>query len=348
MAAISNKMGSAPPGQERGSYAISISSTAQQLLAPVTGLASKIISPLTQTNGTFDMYAYLSSKAGSPTGIYCTIYKGATGAENPLCPDISGSIVGISTGVDLTSQSVNTWTNFSLTGITLTGGLTYWAVLSNYTDTPNSNNVSFLIRGYNGNTATARFLPYTTTNSFQSAPTAGTAGSDSPMIVKFGDGSIYGNPYVVSSVHGSDQNDRGNRYTFDAPTNVAGVYIGSNMISLTLLTGLKVYQGTREVSSNTLDLNQINYGGAVYFPTPITFAPNTPYDVVMKYSSSVGSVGNRVSANFPVPNDVLNCMPTGLQYVDGPAPGSYTTTGGMCALYLLVNNILAGETSSAS
>lgn len=341
--AVNKRMGSAPPTQERGSYSTSVSTTAQQLSGPVTGLGTKISSPVTQVSGTVDVYAFLQSKNANPTGIYCTIYAGPTGAENVACPDISGVIIGV-TSADISAQGTNTWTRFPFTGVSLSGGLTYWTVLNNNTSTPITNNATYLNRGYNGNSASARFLSYITTNGFLTSPTVGAAGTDFPIVIKFNDGSVFGNPYVQLASHANDANDRGNRYRFNAYTVVNGLFFG--MQPGANCTGIKIYQGVNELVSITPDLNQLANAVPIYFSNSITLAPGIDYDVVAKFSTNTSSVGSRVMPGAGAPDDVYSCMPTGLSYIDGATPGSYTVTGGMTAIFLLLNEIVAGESSA--
>lgn len=352
MSAVSNKMGSCPPTNERGLQQTSITGTTLALndnfvnATSGSAYAVRFSAPVGQSSAALTVYAYMTTKTGSPTAITAGIWAGPSGVMDAQRPDTGAALATVA--VDVSTQSNNTWTTFSISSVSLTAGATYWLVIYNATGTPASNNATYMTRGNTGNMGLARFPAWTTTNGFTTDPTVVSASSEAPVVLKFSDGSIIGSPYTVTTAHASNANDRGNRYTFDAATTVSGVILASTMLASSI-TAVKVYQGASEVASVTLDRSQINNAGAVYFSSSVSFAASSAYDVVCKYSGATVQGGYTDAGTSP-PSDVTSCMPAGLQYVDGATPGSYTATNAATGIFLLIDNVpaAAGGSGAAS
>lgn len=340
--AISSKMGSSPITAERGAIAASLgggtfaldSDPAFVNATSGDAIGLRFSAPVGQTNAALTVYAFLTAETGSATDVRCAVFAGPSGAMDAQRPSTDAALA-TSAACDVSSQAANTWSTFSISSVSLTAGATYWLVIYNATASPASNYPTYMTRGWAG--PITRFNAVTTTDGW--AASDGTAvANDAPIVIKFSDGSLIGNPFVVSTQHASNANDRGNRYTFDAAVVVSGVY---TILNNTLTTAIKVYQGASEVASVTLDRAQLNTTGfAIYFNAPVTFAAGTAYDVVVDPSGST-NVGGRISAGTSAPADVLSCMPAGLTAIGGATPGSYSTEEGFYAIFLIVDNIPA-------
>jgi hypothetical protein len=345
--ALNAKMGTSPPFSEFGAYAGSVSTTSFAINDAFVNATSgpaycfRIVSPVSQTTAALTIYAYLSTKTGSPTAVHASVYAGPSGVMDAQRPD-TGAALATSAAVDVSAQADDSWTTFSIASISLTAGATYWVVIHNATATPASNYPTYWTRRWNGNSALARFAAYTTANGFTSDPTIVSAGSEFVACMKFSDGSFLGNPYVVSTAHASNTNDRGARFVFDADTRVAGIHNSTvGGLQNANLTAVKVYQGATEIASITPDLSQMTNGGPMYFSDVLTFTGGVAYDVVGKYGGNA-TAGWRVDAGMSPPADVAACMASQVQYVDGATPGSYTAVDGLCAIAIMLNNIPGG------
>lgn len=301
-----------------------------------TALGIKFISPVTQINGTFDNYLYLGLKTGSPTTTQVDLYTGPVGADDPQRP---GSTLLCSTTTDISGLTAPVWATFNLTGCSMTAGLTYWLVVSNNSATQASNFPSYRTRGLNL-AVTWRFSGFSTTTGFTTDPTLLFSAAEPGWVAKFADGTITGQPYVVSTAHASNTNDRGIRFRFNGPVRVRGVGIG---VTNTSLVNLKVYQGANLLDTIALDLNQKNNAGTyIYFTKPITFQANTDYDVMLTNISGSTTVLLRLDAGTSPPADVSASMLQNMSYLDGTVPGSYTATVGQSQFFLVLDDVLGG------
>lgn len=346
--AISTKMGACPPFMAYGASTTTVSGTTTLLDANFVNatsgkcIAMRFISPVSQSSAAFTFYAFMTTKAASPTDIRVAVFAGPSGAMDDDRPD-TGAALGTSAAVDVSAQTNNTWTTFTISSLSLTAGLTYWAVLYNNTGTPGTNTATYMTRGLaTGLTQSGRFPCYNTTDGFTTDPTAVAGTADAPFVMKFSDGSLVGMPYVVSTSHANNTNDRGMRFTFDADTTVLGIYVGGT-IGTTSST-VKVYVGASEVATTpTLDKSIINNNGMIYFSSPYTFPAATAVDVVVKYGSSATTFPT-IGEGSSAPSDVTACLLAGVSYVDGATPGSYTATAGaITGFYLILDNIPAAS-----
>lgn len=341
---LSRRMGAGSPFLAYGAPATGISGTTLDLNTAFvnatsgTALAMRFCSPSTQSSATLTVYAYMTAKTGSPTNVKAAIFAGPSGAMDDDRPD-TGAALGISGATDVSAQSANSWTTFTISSVSLTKGVDYWLVFYNDTATPASNYPTYMSRGWNGAMAT-RFAAYTTTNGFTTDPSAVSSSSEAPFVLAFADGTIMGCPYVVSTAHANNSESRGMRFTFDSAHTIVGLFSG---FSATSATTLKVYNGASEVGSATLSLSQKNNAQCIYFDAPITFAAGVAYDVV--WSTSSGSTqGARIGPGVSPPADVSNCMNSGIGYVTGTTPGSFTHTAGeFTTILLLVDNVPAAS-----
>jgi hypothetical protein len=292
--------------------------------------------PVAQTSGNLTVYAYLVTKTGSPTSVTCAIYAGSSGADDAQRPN--STVVATVTN-DLSAASNATWQTFSLTGVTLTQGATYWVIITNGTGTPGSNFPQFRVRSLNLWTSN-RMPGYITADGVATDPSLQGAAADGPIVIKFDDNSLMGNPYVVTTAHANNQNDRGQRFKFDADVDFAG-FIDMNMLPAAATGTFDLYQGASLLESITLDRSQANNAGVVWFSQIRRFTAGVAYDLVWNPTSNT-TIGLYVNAGASAPADVDACLLQNFSYVDGATPGSYTATvGAITSLILMPDNLVA-------
>lgn len=279
------------------------------------------ISPVTQSSGTLDFYAHvLGSVTGTPT-YKAELRNGAGAADDPDRPESAGSALATTGNV---TPSADRWSTFSFTGVSLTEGQTYWIVIYNSHATPASNYCSWVWRGaldsnnYNLNMH-PMFISGYTINGFTTDPSllTGTA----PMVVKFNDGSIIGNPYTEASSHAGDTNDRGFRLNLTASLKIFGFGVGAGT---TAVSGFEINQNTTNILTVTSDIYAETRSERILFDE-ITLSASTDYDFVITFgsASTAGTIYYMGETSGNLPADVLACkMIEG--YVDGTTPGSYT------------------------
>ena len=347
---LSNEMGQGPMASWLGNTA-SVSSTNTDLNAAFvfntsgTALGIRFTSPVTQSSGSLTIYLYLAAKTGTPTNTQMDIYPGPSGADDPQRPGSTGVLCTV-TSVDLSGVSAPAWATYSATGCTLTAGNTYWAVFSNNTATPASNYPSFRNRGLNGLIG-YRLSGWSTTNGFTTDPSlVGSTTTEFPAVFKFNDGTLMGQPYVVSTTHASNANDRGVRFRFSQKMKFAGLYAANIKTSA---TNMKVYNGSTLVDNITIDLSLLNNfaSQAFFFSTPLTFEANTDYDIVFTGGAAATSFP-MITAGTSPPADVTACTYTNQSYVDGTTPGSYTITSNATGSIILIPDSFVANSATGT
>lgn len=312
-----------------------------------TAYGIRFVSPVTQTSASLSVYLYLPSKTGSPTDTQLDIYPGPTGADDPQRPGTAG-VLGTVTAVDLSGVTTPAWVTYTISSVSLTAGLTYWAVFSNNTGTPASNFPSFRNRGLNGFTG-VRLTAWLTSTGFTTDPSSsGSTATEVPCVFAFSDGTLMGQPYVVSTNHANNANDRGVRFRFSA----AMKFVGMQCSALTTLTtNIKVYQGSTLIDNVTLDINQKNNASTsvIYFNSVLTFSANTDYDIVLIFSGATTAFA-KIDANAASspPANVTNLTYTNQSYVDGTVPGSYTVTANSTGPIILIPDSLPASASGGA
>lgn len=301
-----------------------------------SGAAAGVLfsSPVEQTNGTLDFYAYCSAKTGSPTDSVAILYRTQVASNDPDRP--FPIAIATSTSVDVNANCTSaSWLQYSFTGVTLYSGTHYFALVTNTTATPASNNFAIVTRG-----AVDGYIPQniysfmsarTTTDGFTTDPGGVTS---FPGVLKFNDGSLMGIPWVATEAHASNSNYRGNGYVFDEDVTVSCADFTDTASGG--LDTIAIYQGASTVYSTTTNYEFQQRVGVRCFPQK-TLTGGSRYDVVARYNpSSAGSIATM--GNFP-PADVRN-VNTNIFYVDGATPGSFTatTTKIMYGLLFLDNN----------
>ena len=230
------------------------------------------------------------------------------------------------TGVDL-SGADDTWHAFTFASVSLTAGDTYFFIIHNTHVTPASNSANIVYRGGSDGVASAAqsFRCGFTSNGFTGDPTlAAGAGCG---VIKFDDGSVFGNPYVNTGAPPSSSDDRGNRFQFDGDLVVSGVvHTNSSTVAANVEIN-KASDGTNIVTRVMNFVDETRNKGVRF--APVTLAGGVAYDVVVTYASATSAltIFDMGEAEGSVPADVLACVPftNGTAgYVTGTTPGSYT------------------------
>ena len=340
--ALNRKMGVQPVSAQFG-WGVTVSSTAITINdAMVYGTSGSAVgyrftAPVGQTSASLAAHVRMTAKTGAPTSITGYLYRGAQGSEDPDRPETGGSPVCTTSVVDADVVAAPDWLSFSAASCTIVQGQVYWFIVANTTGTPASNNISLLTRPQNFAIG-SRMLAYSTTTGWSTDPTVQSASTEAPIVLKFSDGTLMGNPYVVATAHASNTNDRGCRWQYDEDMEIAGVLNPQTFIG----TGdIKVYQGSTLLDTISYDRTLNQRAGVIYFTNVITFSGGTPYDVIIDPSGNNSSASMLTAGTAP-PTDVSNAMYSQMWYVDGATPGSYTATqGATCGLVLIPNNIPA-------
>ena len=291
-----------------------------------------------QTNANLTIYAYCTSLTGAAT-FKCELRSGPVSPDDPDRPHSSAAVISTSGDV---SPTANRWATFSLTGVTLTEGATYFAIVYNSSADPTATYGKFQYRGAADSASglsnignQAYFTVGTATTGFTADATATSA--PGTAVVTYADGAPQGWPYVIAdSAHAGNQNDRGNRLRFDEQVLLHGIltaFVNSG------ITGLEINSGAVNIKTVAVDYGAANRAGGTTFD-PVTLDKDTDYDFVFTYSgnSTHGQIYTMGETSANLPADVLACRPSGNGgYVDGATPGSYTLdTSKIFSMYLLL------------
>lgn len=311
---------------------------------------ARFVSPVGQSSATLTLYAYVTSVTGSPT-FELQVRDEATGSEDAQRPSAAGSNLATSpSSLSLTSADNNTWVVFTCT-VSLTAGQTYFFIVENTHGTPGSNHAKIQYRGSIDtfgvplNTIGLMQTGYSA-DGFATDPTYSNA-SMGCFVVKFADGSLIGNPYVSTTAHASNANNRGVRVKFSEDVVVSGLV--GEFPSSGSATGSRIdtAAGSNIVTHTFGRFEKANYLGRISRFAPVTLAGGVSHDIVITYSSvnGAGPFYTMGEAEGSVPADVLACRPQGLASVDGATPGSYTVDNSQIMRFGLIiddNPAIAG------
>lgn len=293
----------------------------------------RFVSPLSQTNAALTLYVYPTAVTGTPTfGIECR--NGAAAAGDTDRPEAAGATIG-TPGADIT-PTANRWATFTFSSLSLVAGQTYYLVIKNTTGDPTTNHATWTYRGnYEGQSGWTGIggFPFLQCGYTQAGFTADPTVSSSlgPAVLKFGDGTIWGFPYVSQTAHASNSNDRGNRVNFLRDTVIIGIATGVTGTAAATIEITKTSDHSVLLSQTIDEAAQLKHGGGM-FPA-VTLSAGVDYDVVitMGASTTAGARAYMGEADGSLPADVQACRPSWLNGFVGGAtdPASYTLTVGL-------------------
>lgn len=308
--------------------------------------AMRFVNPVAQSAGTLTVHVFVSTILGSPTDVRAAVYNGPGTADDQDRPEAGGSPLATSGAVDL-SGTTGTWVTFTITGVTLVAGQTYYVIIDNRTGTPGTNYPRIRYQGFfnrfNATWLQSHTRALYTTDGFTSDPTAGTGYA--PCVLKFDDGTLYGLPYVELDALASSTDDVGNRYAFEEDVTVVGAsFKGNNNY-----TGFEINEavGGANVLTATIDRYARLDAGAIVFSPPVRLKGGRAYDCVITRSvAGTWNTGYMGEASGALPADVLACRMNGMAAVHGATPGSYTLdTARLSQMAILLDNNPAQATN---
>ena len=290
-------------------------------------------SPVTQSSAALTVYVYCTAATGSATSSSVVIYDSQTDtAGDPQRPPAGASPLATSGNVDASSCGTAKWLTYSIASVSLTAGSWYFVIAKNDTATPGSNHFTVMTRGPlfsqvgtpSGTGITGPGIrASTTTDGITTDPSQATSNTQqAAAVIKFGDGTIIGSPWVATSASASNDEYRGTRFTFDEDVIVSGVTV-ANTVTATIATTLEIYNGASQLRTVTLDVFSKGNGISANFAA-ITFTGGTAIDVVLKPASSA-TVGTYATIGTSPPADVQTAAGP-VTYVNGATPGSFTNT----------------------
>jgi hypothetical protein len=274
----------------------------------------------------FDIWVYNNGAVtGSPTNIAAELRANdTTTATKPLA---AGSVLG-TPGSDTSFSGLASaqWVQLSRYTYTVVQNTCYFLYFINKTGTPASNYPSICYRGI----MPANFMGLVSqscrnvrgTDGFAGVPTA--ALGMPCFVLKFSDGSYFGNPYPESAAAYTNNTDwRGNRYTFDRDTLVSGVMALLGTVTNWNAGTWAVYQGATLKASGTISLAQQNTTTQliIHF-APMIFYAGIAYDVIFQPASATTDNPAKSMGQGSIPADVTAAGFQGVSYVSGATPGS--------------------------
>lgn len=309
--------------------------------------AIRFVAPVTQAAATLTVYVFCTAVTGTPD-FQIEVRNGYSGSGDIDRPETGGSDLASSPST-LSAPTANTWEALTAT-VSLTAGQVYWVLVKNTHGTPASNNATFQYRGsldglgvagtFAGNLINYAFGAGFTTDGFTTDPTTSLAnGSFAPAVLKFGDGSLMGMPFVSTIAHASDTNNRGNRFQFATNLVVSGIVWP---LGVAAISGCAIYQGGNLVVAETGDASTSIRSPWRFAPTSLT--GGVAYDVVVTFGSAAASsvFYTMGEAEGDVPTDVKACMPSFLIGSVDSANGTFTPdTSQLLPVGLIVDDIPA-------
>lgn len=299
--------------------------------------------PVGQSAATITVYVYVTGVTGTPD-FQLEVRSGYSGTGDVDRPATGGSNLATSPStLTLGAGDIQTWVALTAT-VSLTEGNGYYVIVKNTHNTPASNHATFALRSLLDTYASTGLYPVTgySLDGFATDPT--TSPNSGVVVVKFADGTLLGNPYVSSSNHANNANDRGNRITLNADVVVSGIVRGTSSAALSAST-IYTTAGVSVVSAAGDAFAKQGSAGSYRF-APTKLSGGTTYDFVHKFASSTTActVLSMGEVEADVPADVLACRPWSIAFVDGATPGSYTVdTSKLVALMaLIVDDFPAG------
>lgn len=285
-------------------------------------------SPVTQTNAALTFYVYCTAATGTPSSSSMDIYASATSGD-PQRPQAGASPLASSGNVSATGCSTASWLTYTIASVSLSAGSNYFLIIRNDTATPASNNFTIQTRSVsvrlasNGNTFGDSLRSCTTTDGMTTDPTCQSTAGGPHGVLAFGDGTVWGNPFVATASTTTSTNYRGNRYNFDEQMIVSGIAVAATATT-TITVTVEVYNGASQLSTVTKDLYSKSNTLSGFFSAPVTFPKATDIDIVIKPASN-STAGTYMTIGNSPPADVQTAAGP-VTYVNGATPGSFTET----------------------
>jgi hypothetical protein len=262
-------------------------------------IGAKFVAPT--TGNLTDVYFFVTASLGTP---------GVTTVE------LRNIIVGTATIPGTTLHATQTITpgttavrwicaHFT-TPYSVTKGVLYWIVIGDAGWTTGNTTTIAYKGGPAMGSVGQKMMNYTTADGFHTAGTA--VGSILPLVLKFADGTIFGNPYTTTYQYASSTLERG--FKINGLTEniiISGVYPSKDTNKI---SGLKIYKGTA-IPGSTPELTVVfGTGGTegifAYF-TPFTLIKNTVYRIVFTFSAADTYPLFLQIENYIASTDLLAC-----------------------------------------
>lgn len=306
-------------------------------------------SPIAQTSGTIDFYAYVTADSGTDSDFNVQIRNGAHVSGDTDRPESGGSALG-SQGSDINlNGTADSWQKIgALTGVTLIMGESYFALVENKSASPATDNATIATRpALDGRPYLA---PSTTINrALQNADgwtSDGTQQSQSmaPMVIVFDDGTVMGYNVVEDGTSVTGTNYRGMRINPVADMVVSGIkfndasgnYFGGS-------SDIGIYQAGSEFGSSAGAIPRIvAIENMPYRFAPVTLSAGTDYDIIFRPNAS------RTTATYSIgqgtiPADVKSCNFFQTTMVSGATPGTLTEDDeSVFNIQLIIDSFVSG------
>jgi hypothetical protein len=272
-------------------YATAGAAIGVMFVAPTSGNLTDVWFFVTTTTG-----------AGNPPGVTTVELRNYNSTNKNRPGTTQHAVQTITPGV-----TDNKWINAHFTTpYSVTKGITYWIVIADAGWT--SGHTATV--DYKAGIGTSRqmyqlFQSVTTADGFAADPTK--ANLSPAMVLKFADGTIYGNPFTTNAGDTSNTLERGIKIvSLTEDLTICGViFTGSSSIS-----GLKIYSGAT-APLGTTDVT-ITFGagegyfGAAFF-APFTLRKNKVYRIVFTYNGSTTYPQYYQIEDYATTTDVTNC-----------------------------------------
>lgn len=274
-------------------------------LAGVSGAAvgMRFIAPT--TGNLTDVYLFITAITGVPGNLTVELHP-QTSATQP------------NTGTTHATQTVapgvtaNKWIRCTFgTPFSVTQGVAYWITPGDAA----GGGVNFATVGYQGGIASSVQRQMSGFTSADGFATAGTLqNSTPPMVLKFSDGTLFGNPFTTNAAYANNQRERGLKIVSLTENLVINGATWSNPSSNQ--SGLKIYSGAT-APGGTPDLT-VTFGngaasiGSTQFPA-FTLKKSTIYRIVLTFSANNTGPNYVQIEDFSGNTDITNCAFAGGQ-----------------------------------
>jgi len=277
--------------------------------------------------GDLVVYWFVDGKTGTPNAFGAGVYpEHATDADRRATD--TNEVSDLMTGQDWSAGGDLSWQSITITNCVLTAGDSYWIGIYNLHATAVSNYFDIFTRGsFDCALGGQSYFLMQSLEDEDGWPATADPLSRTwvlPVCMKFDDGSVMGNPFVVGAAPASSTNWRGQRIKVFANSVVSGFEWGGALTSALNSGLMAIYpsdSGTALVSA-TIGLSAGQQTSHRRF-APVTLLANSLYDLVIK-PASAHTVWPYAGMGTSPPADVAACQREGWGTVNGATPGSFT------------------------